>query len=89
MLAGDVESPDSFDPPPDNTEPVTPAERYENLLTIFAQQIGGVDQMTLLAARAHVLTLPDMQARQTLTEVIDGQLALRGIAGVHDAGPRS
>ena len=86
-----MNAPDSFDHPPDDTNPVTPEEKYEILLRILARQIGGVDLATLLAARAHVLTLPDMAARQTLTEVIDGQLALREIADVDDtdAGPRS
>ena len=70
---------------------ISPAKKYEILLRLFAKHIGGVDLPTLHAARARILTLPAMPTRQTLTEVIDGQLALREIAGTDDAdaGPEA
>jgi len=74
-----VDPPDNFDDFLDDIQPMTPEEQREMLLRYFALQICGVDRATLLATRAHVQKLPEEPERETLIEVIDGQLALREI----------
>ncbi len=60
--------------------PCSDEEKREMLLNYFSAIIEPMDRATLLALRAHLRTLhPGTTEEAIITEVIDGQLALREI----------
>ncbi len=66
----------------DRLAPTTPEEQVEDLLKCAASLSGRFNRAELTILRDHLLrTLPDDPPRQTLVEVIEGQIALREIQG--------
>lgn len=65
----------------DRLGPMTPEEQIENLLKCASAVIAPHNRAELLVLRDYLLrTLPDNPPRQTLVEIIEGQIALREIA---------
>ncbi len=65
--------------------PWTPEEQIEELLRIAAGVIASHDQATLVHLRNYMVEkLPEEPAKQTLIEIIEGQMALREINGDHN-----
>ena len=65
----------------DRLEPMTPEDQVEELLKCAAAVIAPHSRAELLVLRDYLLrTLPDNLPRQTLIEIIEGQIALREIA---------
>lgn len=76
-----MEPPKNLDDFLDDIEPMTPEEQCEMLLRFASAEIGSHDSTLLILLCDHLLrTLPDNEHRQTLIEVIEGQIALRDIA---------
>ncbi len=60
---------------------MTPEEQVEELLKYAAAIVAPHSRAELIVLREHLLSaLPDTPPRQTLIEIIEGQIALREIA---------
>ena len=58
-----------------------PEAQTEMVLRYFAHEVGKMDQSLVKGTRAHLLrVLPDDAHRQSLIDLIDGNLALRDIS---------
>ena len=65
----------------DRLEPLTPEDQIEELLKCASAVMAPHNRSELLVLRDYLLsTLPDSPPRQTLIEIIEGQIALREIA---------
>jgi hypothetical protein len=69
-----------FDEYCESLTPLTDAEQLEMILGYFAVLLNDMDDENLRALRRHILTLhPGTKEEATITEILDGHVALRDI----------